>query len=155
MMGALNFYKIPRLVILRRCQGQRLTVIQPMLARRQARIAREDTTGDGCMVTVSAGQHGRRRTRIIAAAARSSRDFRIGEGIWLTGCRLLGIVHFFHRIGADDRRGSRGIGLTGFPGIWAQRRRLLHGCGCSRTPDPGRAGADSTLPLQAQGDGAL
>lgn len=126
-----------------------------MLPRRQARVAREDAAGDGCMVTVAAGQHGRRRPRIIAAAARSGGDFRIGEGIRLTGGGLLGVVHFFHRIRADDRRGSRGISLTGFPGIRAQRRRLLHGCRRPRTPDPRRAGADSTLPLQAQGDGAL
>ena len=156
VMRALNFYRAtPFSTALTACMSHRLTVIQSMLPGRQPRVTREDAAGDGRVVAIATGEHGRGRARIVAAPARPRGDFRVGKGIWLTGRGLLRVVHLLHPIGADDRGGSGGVGLTGFPRIWAQRRRLLQGCGCTRTANARRARADSSLALQAEGNGAL
>ncbi len=155
MMRALHFYRPPVSTHGRGGNGHRLTVIQSMLPRRQPGIAREDAARDRRVIAVSPRQHGGRRAGIVPAAAGSGGNFRIGKGIRLPRGRLLRVVHLFHRIGADDRRRARGVGLPGFPRIRAQRRRLLQGCGRARTPYPRRARADPPLPLQAERDGAL
>lgn len=70
------------------------------------------------MIAVSTGHHG--RAIGFTAATGPIAEIRVGKGVGLTGCRLLGIVDFFHRVGADDRSGSRRVSLFGLPGVWCE-----------------------------------
>ena len=82
------------------------------------------------MIAIPTGHHS--RAIGFTAATRSIAIIRIGEGVGLTGCRLLSIVDFFHRVGADDRSGPRRVSLARLSGISCEWRHGLLDRGSSR-----------------------